>query len=284
MAIDPLLQRLSELRWPTLALDHPEPAAGQLWRAAWGDAACLVVISGERDGRTVPVMAATADHVGDERAIVATAENGMSPSVWGGVAEFIKTFTLEHRITDLTGQSLDTLIAVAGGQQRGDWAPISSNLDDRVLVYADLVERLQTFSGAEWLRTASEDEPTLAELAEDAGMRASQIADHLKITPGAARRLLRRQREPSTEEVQILTDLLGSTPNATAQFDEDLVADLDLPEFRPQLRLIASNDHHGDEAATRRAFAGRMMTLAARPRQRGSLDWAALVRETLRED
>ena len=279
---DFLLHRLNKMSWPTPALDQPEPALGQLWRAEWDGAACLALIFGERRGRTVPVLAATSDHIGDEQAIVAIAENGMEPAVWAGVAAPIMTFTLEHRITDLTRQSLEKLRAVAAEQQAGDWAPITSDLDDRVLVRADLTERIRNLSEAEWLPTADSG-PTLAELATDAGVTTSQVVEHLGITPGAARRLLLGQQEPSSDQARALADLLGSTPNTALRFDDDLVADLDLPEFRPRLRQIAAERHLDDEIAARRDFAGQMMALAARPRERGSLTWGALIREKLRE-
>ena len=279
---DSLLHRLNKLSWPTPALDQPEPAPGQLWRAEWNGGACLVLIFGERRGRTVPVLAATSDHIGDERAIVAVAENGMEPAVWAGITAPIMTFTLEHRITDLTRQSLEKLGAVAAGEQSGDWAPIVSDLDDRVLVRADLTERLRNLSEAEWLPTASSG-PTLAELATDAGVTTSQVAEHLRITPGAARRLLLGQQEPNSDQARALAELLGSAASTSVRFDDDLIADLDQPEFRSGLRLIAAASHQGDEIAARRDFAGQMMALAARPRERGSLTWAALIEERLRE-
>ena len=279
---DSLLRRLKELSWPTPALDQPELTPGQLWRAEWNGGAYLVLIFGERRGRTVPVLAATSDHIGDERAIVAIAESGMEPAVWAGIAASIMTFTLEHRITDLTSLSLERLRAVATGEQAGDWAPISSELDDRVLVRADLTERLRILSEAEWLPTASSG-PTLAELATEAGVTTSQVADHLRITPGAARRLLLGQQEPNSDQDGVLAELLGSTANTSVRFDDDLIADLDQPKFRSGLRLIAVKTHRGDEVAARRDFAGQMMALAARPRERGSLTWAALIEERLRE-
>ena len=115
MAIDPLLQRLNELSWPTVVLDQPEPVSGQLWRAEWDGTACLVVVSGKRVGRILPVMAATSDHVGDEKTIVVETRNGMTLSVWTGVARTIKTFTLDHRIADLTSSSFDLITRVAEG-------------------------------------------------------------------------------------------------------------------------------------------------------------------------
>ena len=284
MAADPFLQRLSELSWPVVALDRPDPAPGQLWRAEWGGTACPVVVTGEREGRVVPVTAATADRIGDERGLVAESVNEMMMSVWGGVASYIKMFTLEYRITDLTSNSFDRLLAVADGQQQGDWAPISSDLDDRVLIRTDLSERLQFLSEAEWLPMASMEQRTIAELAEAAGIRTSQIADHLGITPGDARRLIRGQREPSADEIRVLSDLLGSVPEVSLQFDEDLVVSLDLPEFRPRLYIAARGEHRGDEVSARRALAGQMEALAARHRDRGPRNWVSLIREALRED
>ena len=284
MAADPFLQRLSELNWPMVALDRPEPALGQLWRAEWAGTACLVVVSGERVGRLVPVMVATADQIGDERALVAESVNGMMTSVWGGVTSSIKMFTLEYRITDLTSGSFEMLMAVADSQQQGDWAPISSDLDDRVLIQTDLSERLQLLSEAEWIPVASEGQTSIAELAESVGIRASQVADHLGVAPGDARRLLRGQREPSADEIRDLTVLLGTVPKVSVQFDESLVAGLDLPEFRPRLQRAARDEHQGDEVAARRALAGHMEALAARHRDPGSRNWVSLIREVLNED
>ena len=284
MAADPLLRRLSELRWPEVALDQPDPVPGQLWRAEWGGTACLVVVSGIRVGRVVPVIAAIADQAGDERSLVVRSVNGMKLSVWSGVASSIKMFTLECRITDLITESFDTLLAVAAGRQQGDWAPITSDLDDRVLIQTELAEGLRLLSEAEWLPTRSKETGTIAELAEGAGIRASQIADHLGITPGDARRLIRGQREPSADEIRVLSDLLGSAPQVSLQFDDDLVVSLDLPEFRPRLHLAARGEHRGDEVSARRALAGQTTALAARHRDRGPRNWVSLIREALRED
>ena len=284
MAIDPLLQRLNELSWPTVVLDQPEPVPGQLWRAEWGGTACLVVVSGKGFGRILPVMAATSDHVGDEKTIVVETRNGMTLSVWTGVASAIKTFTLDHRIADLTSSSFDLVARVAEGAQHGGWAPITNNLDDRVLVRTDLAEKLGFLSEIEWIPTSSGETPTLAGLAKEAGLKPSQIAARLNITSGNARRLVQGKREPSDEEAHILTEILGSPPRAVVQFDEGLVGELDQPGFRPPLRVIARRTHGGDEAAARSAFAGQMMSLAARHREGKPRNWAVLISEQLRED
>ena len=284
MANDPLLRRLNELRWPTLALDCPEPAAGQLWRVEWERTACLVVIVGQRTGRMVPVMAATSDSVGDDKTLGASTENGMVPSVWGGTSGHIKTFTLAHRITNLTSDSLVTLTAVAANKQPGGWAPITSILDDRVLVRADLTDNLRDLGDAEWLQPTDESAPTLAELSSEADLRPSQIAECLGITPGAARRLLQGHQQPSPDEVQALSGLLGPVSNFGVRFDDDMVATLDLPAFRPRLRLIANEKHNGNEPAARRAAAQRVMATAARHRGSGPRNWAALIDGAIHAD
>ncbi len=284
MATDPLLRRLMGLTWPTPALDHPDPAPGQLWRAEWAGVACLVVIVEPHHGRTVSVVAAIADRVGDDTAVVAVTRHGLAPSVWTGVSAAIKMFTLEHRITDLTGDSFAGVTDVLAGRRRGEWAAITSDLDDRILVRADLRERLRALADAEWQPAGAGDAPTVGELAAAAGLQASSVADALGVAPGDARRLLQGRREPSPDELSALSDLLGSMPATGAAFDDDLVADLDLPEFRPPLSVLATNEYGGDELAARRAFAGRMMALAVRHREPGRRNWVALIRETLRED
>lgn len=281
MATDPLLRRLNELNWPEVALDQPDPVPGQLWRAEWDGTACLVVISGMRAGRTIPVVAVSSDHVGDETAVFAETENGMTLCIWTGVARTIKTFALDHRISDLTSHSLDLLIGVIEGTHHGAWAPITNNLDDRALIRADLTENMDHLSEIEWIPSIKGEAPTLAGLAKEAGVKPSQIARHLNITSGDARRLVQGKREPSEQEAHTLTDILGSTPRTAVQFDDGLVAELDQPEFRPPLRVIAHRTHDGDETAARRAFAGEMMGLAARHRSREPRNWAVLIREQL---
>ena len=281
MAIDPLLRRLNELSWPTVAFDQPDPVPGQLWRAEWDGTACLVVVAGKRAGRTIPVVAASSDHVGDETALVAKTKNGMTLCVWAGLARTIKTFTLDHRISDLTIHSFDLLTGVTVGADQGAWAPITSNLDDRVLIRTDLTEDLDHLSEIEWIPESGGETTTLATVTKEAGFRPSQIARLLNITSGDARRLLQGKREPSEEEAHILTDVLGSPTRAAIRFDDRLVAELDQPGFRPPLRLIAHKTHGGDETAARRAVAGEVMSLAARHRDREPRNWAVLISELL---
>ena len=281
---DPLMWSLSAMDWPTPATDCPVPQRGQLWRAAWGDAAALVVIAGSVTGRRIPVMIATADRVGDESTVTATTENNMRPTVWTGVHAEIMMFTLDHRIGDLTASSLATVAAAEAGTHLSEWAPITSVLDDRTLIRLALKEKLQAFAEVDWVPDTAEGLLSLAQLAGDSGVSASEIAAHLKITPGAARRLLQGRAELTEEQRRAVSELIGPVLHSNLRIDDDLVVAIDRPEHRPQLRLIAARSHEGDEAAARIDRAQRVMAMAARHRSTGERNWAELTRLALDED
>ena len=281
---DPLMRSLSAMDWPTPAMDCPVPQRGQLWRAAWGDAAALVVIAGSVAGRRIPVMIATADRVGDESTVAATTENNMRVAVWAGVHAEIMMFTLDHRIGDLTESSLAKVAAAEAGTHLSEWAPITSVLDDRTLIRLALKEKLQAFAEVDWVPDTVEDLPPLAQLAGDSGVSAGEIAAHLKITPGAARRLLQGRAELTEEQRRAVSELIGPVLHSNLRIDDDLVATIDRPENRLQLRLIADRSYSGDEVAARIASAQRVMAMAARHRSKGERNWAELTRLALDED
>lgn len=282
MPPDPLLDRLRRLPWPEPARDQPEPEAGQLWRAAWQHVACLVVTLEPAAGRKVAVVPATVDDPGDDRTVVAETSTGFSPLVWAGLSAEIKLFTLEHRIADLTPDSLAAVLDAVAGKAPPRWAPIDDVLDDRALIRAELIDELQALVEAEWLRPVAD--PISPPIASASTVPApSEVARILGTTPGDARRLLQGLREPTSAEAERLTELLGAPPSMGAAFDEDLIVDMDSPEFRPVIFHRADQDHAGDEAAARRALAGEMMSMAARQREPGRRNWKALLRDALRD-
>jgi hypothetical protein len=240
-----------------------------------------VVVVAPPTGRRVGVAAASADQTGDEGTVLAGTLLGMTAAVWTTVTADIKLFTLEHRITDLTAASLDTVLDVRRGGTPGAWAPIVDDLDDRTLIRADLVDRIEAMAGAEWLPETPTAVATVGELAARAAITPSALARELGISPGDARRLIQGQRLPTPTEVSTLTVLLGAVPASAAEYDQALVAGMDAPEFRPAFQLIADRDHAGDDVAARRAFAGTMMAMAARPREPGPRNWRAMIRDAL---
>ena len=143
---DRLLQRLRAMDWPVPLQDRPLPTAGQLWRIAREGAAGLVVVAAApaAEEQTVAVTAATAEcEVGDDLTVAAETVNGMKVAVWTALRAVIPASTLDHRVDDLAPESLDAVRAVASGRRQGDWAPISSILDDRVLIRLDLQEKIE---------------------------------------------------------------------------------------------------------------------------------------------
>lgn len=282
MPPDPLLDRLRRLAWPESARDHPEPEPGQLWRAAWREVACLVVTIEPARGRNVAVAPATVDDAGDDRTVVAETPTGFSPFVWAGLSAEIKLFTLEHRIADLTPDSLAAVLDAVAGTAPQRWAPIRDVLDDRALIRAELSDAVAALVQAEWLRAVAD--PISPPTSGDTVPPPSQVARILDITPGDARRLLQGLREPTPAEAERLTALLGAPPSIGATFDEELTREMDTPEFRPAILHRADVDHAGDEAAARRALAGEMMAMAARQREPGRRNWKALLRDALQPD
>ena len=143
------LSRLRAMDWPVPLQDRPLPDAGQLWRIAReGAAGLVVVVAGRAAGeQTVAVTAAAAEcEVGDDLTVAAETANGMEIAVWTALRAEIPTSALDHRVDDLTTESLDAVRAVVSGRQAGDWAPISSILDDRLLIRLDLQENIGRFA------------------------------------------------------------------------------------------------------------------------------------------
>lgn len=143
---DPLIQRLRSMDWPTPTVDRPTPQRGQLWRAAQPGTVCLVVVVDPATGGRVPVMAASADRIGDDRTVVAQTTNGMRVAVWAGMQSLIAQESLDYRIGNLTSGGLTLIAGIMNGSCRGTWAPITSVLDDRILVRLELKERLRSLA------------------------------------------------------------------------------------------------------------------------------------------
>jgi hypothetical protein len=282
MTNDPLLQRLSGLAWPRPSMDHPDPSAGQLWRAEWRDIVCLVVVLAGPVGREVAVAAAIAEEVGDEASLPATTESGLIPVVWCAVAKSIKVVTLEHRLADLTADGRDAVQQAVAGRSPHRWARISSPLDDRAVVRAELTDALEQLAAAEWAPQA--DGGSLAHQAEAAGVGVSEVRRRLGIAPGDARNLLQGGRSPRLEELAPLTELLGAPPEGGVSYDPELVHDLELPRFRARLEQRAAATGETDPVALRRAFAEELLPMAARMRGQARRDWKAIIAEVLSAD
>lgn len=282
MPNDPLLQRLSDLSWPQPKMDRPQVEPGQLWRAAWQDVACLVVILEVPVGRQVSVAAASEAGSGDETAVVASTDAGLSSLLWGSVTASIKVFTLEYRLADLSGESLAAVINTMHGENPNAWARISSPLDDRALVKADLLAAVEYLARAEWVPRAAG--MALSEQAKRSGLGVAEVSSALEIPAGDARALLQGKRAPRTTELGALSELFGEVYMEAVSYDADLVAFMDLPEYRERLERRGASRRMTDPVALRRSFAEDLMPVAARMRSQPKRDWRTLMEEVLRAD
>lgn len=280
---DRLLDQLQGLGWPHLDGGQSEPGAGQLWRCVWTGVAGLVVLVDHPSDRTVSVVAASSDDVGDELAFEATTTSGLRPIVWTGVTSSIKLCTLDSRVSDLTSDALARLRALRSGAARGTWSPIASTLDDRALVRADLLDGLETFAEAEWLPTQAAA-PLADQLRYKGVTKPSELAQLLHVPPGEARELFYAHRSPTHEQEEALQGLLGTGFQSTLEVDPELVIDLEGPEFRHGILRLAELNYGGDEVAARRHLAERSMLVAARRREPGDRPWRAVISEVLRAD
>lgn len=286
VSTDPLLQQLLSLDWPELALDAPSPQRGQVWRAAWMDdsdpVACMVIVMSAPVQRWVDVVPVTDDEIGDDQTVRIITNNGLALSAWTGLRRQIYKFTLEHRLGDLASETISKVELVMKGEIAGEWSTIASDFDDRALARADLSDRLEVLATADWLPSISG--PTVQERADAAGIPASEIARALGIAPGDARRLRDGDRLPTESELEILKGLLGNDLATNFRPDEDLLADLDEPEFRHDLQELAQRRHHGDERRVRIYVATTVSAAAHRHRDAGSRDWKTAIRDVLAQD
>lgn len=269
---DPFLDALHAVTWPTVSIDRPDPAAGQLWRAAWADTALVVAITATAD-LTVTAVAASGPDAGDEHSVAAETDTGTIYSLWTTLERTLPTFVLDYRIAGI--EVPDVLPA------DGDFPPITSVLDDRSLVRADLLDALETLEELSW--TGGGDDIDLVAAADAAGVGASKVAVVLDVTPGTARRFLRRTQQPTPQQAEMLEELLGVAVAGAVAVDEDLVIEMNRPVNRPELVAIAYGDHGGDELAARRAVAEATLAMAARERagRARRVDWAARLRQEL---
>jgi plasmid maintenance system antidote protein VapI len=208
----------------------------------------------------------------------------MHPMVWGSLVAEIKTCTLESRVSDLTPDFLETVRSISEGQQDGRWAPITSILDDRSVIRAELHDRLERFVEAEWLPDTKVEGATLAELARESGITASQLAQKVGTSPGDARRMLQGRREITAPQLAAITTIFGVAPQSSVTFDDNLIEELDLPHFRSMIDTWAHRHHVDDPVAARRRAAERVMAFAARHREPGQRNWRALIEEALGDD
>jgi plasmid maintenance system antidote protein VapI len=272
-----------------------DPGAGQLWQLEWEGRGAVGLIVGV-DADTVRVVPAEDDpHLGDDWALLleeAASPIGLGFLLWTGLAVSVPKRVLNVLLgvvpePVMTGVQ-DALAARAARQSAaadGIGAPISSVLDERAQLVESINQRFAELAAATWLPAAGEP-VRVGELLQAAGLKATQVADHLGLPPREVLKLVRNQRPLSPEEAVRLAELLGVAPStlgATLAIPTELVAALDRPHRRTRLRALAETAGTS-EAAFRRAEALAILPMAARRTgaPNAGPDWEQLVEDRLR--
>jgi plasmid maintenance system antidote protein VapI len=273
-----------------------DPGAGQLWQLEWDGRGAVGLIVGV-DADTVLVVPAEDDpHLGDDWALLldkADSPIGLSFVLWTGLAVSVPMRVLNVLLgvipkPVMTGvqDALAARAAHQSGAADGIGAPISSVLDERAQLVEGIKQRFEELAAATWLPAAAGEPARIGELLRAAGLQATQVADHLGLPPREVLKLVRNQRPLSPEEAVRLAELLGVAPStlgATLSIPAELVAALDRPHRRTQLRALAETAGTS-EAAFRRAEALAILPMVARRTGAPDAgpDWEQLVEDRLR--
>jgi hypothetical protein len=277
---DDLRRRVGGLPWPKPA-DHEtaEPATGEIWRASWGGTSLLVLITGTSEA-AVTVAAMTAPETGDEQTLVLTADasplHGVPFHVWLGVRAELPIRALDERI----GSVPDTFMEQVRTDPGGGFAPITSALDDRAGLRADLEERIAALTAAEWQPTQTG--PALRDLV---GVRPGQLAKAIGILPGDATQIYERRRPLDDEAVQRVAATFNLEADAvvaatTPQIPSEILSLFDHPR-RCRLVRRRARQEGTSEVAVMHSIADPLAQMAARTTGHEQPDWESLIDSAL---
>jgi plasmid maintenance system antidote protein VapI len=273
-----------------------DPGAGQLWQLEWNGRGAVGLIVG-LDADTVRVVPAEDDpYLGDAWALLLDEVDspiGLSFVLWTALAVSVPVRVLNVLLgvvpEPVMARVQDALAAQTpnrSGAANGIGAPISSVLDERAQLVETIKRRFAELAAATWLPATVGEPAKIGELLQAAGLQATQVADHLGLPPKEVLKLVRNQRPLSPEEAVRLAELLGVAPSTlatTLSIPAELVAALDRPHRRAQLRALAEAAGT-TEAAFRRAEALAILPMAARRAgaPEAEPDWEQLVEDRLR--
>jgi hypothetical protein len=280
---DSLLARLRQMSWPQPPLDAPDVRPGQVWRAAWEDVVCLIVVVAAPEGRRVRAAVASGEPMGDDRTVPVSTDSGLPVNVWSDVAASLPSFVLDQRVGDLSASVLAEVLAAVKQPPRR-WPAITSIHDDRALFRASLLDALEALAELDWTASDSPAADNLRDLANSRGLKASALARMLDTTPGDGNRLLSGKRALTPWEADVLAAHFGEPVGTSVIYDDDLLAELDRPAMRSVLHRRAVDQFDGDEIQARRRIAEATWALAARHRDQGPRNWRVLIEEHLRAD
>jgi hypothetical protein len=277
---DNLRRRVNRLPWATAPPDiGGNVAAGDLWQATWARSRLLVLILvvGEKNITVSPV---TESETGDDR--TAILPGGQSPldgvpfHVWLGLRAVLPQRVLDRRLgpvgPEFRRQLGDTIPTA--------FPPITSALDNRSQVRADLEDRLEVLSQADWQPVATD-----RSIRELVGVPPGQFAKAIDILPGDAVNVFARRRPLTPSEAARaattfnleVTDVVAAT---TPRVPDDVISIFDHPR---RCRLVHRRAQKTGltEPEVMRQITAPLLELAARTTGHTPPNWEALIDDAL---
>lgn len=254
---------LNAPRFPSDADGLPEPAADQIWRARWERTATAVLLLDKPNDNQVSVAGVTFDPaLADSTAIVIPANGttmGTPAVLWVDTTRTIPLATLDRYLGGIRRPS--PLRRAASKELRHFQAPRLGTVVDGAM-RASVVDDLDALANATWVPTSS---GSLVDLL--AGVRNSELAETIGVSPAEALQIKRGQRPLNAKEAAILARVLGHTTEelvGAAPLLPPVVVDLfNTPSVRVRITTLARSIG-ADETELRRESAYAVLASAAR--------------------
>jgi hypothetical protein len=293
---DRLLSRLTQVTAPRLrdavvaaeADPSQDPLPGDLWRVAWDTTTLLVLVVGLNESEPAVAPISLDPPAGDERTMVLPADShilGVPAAAWVGLTHTVPLRVFDARLGRIQPHFLATARSILGDgepSEQGEVAtgePITSPFSQQAGVRADLEDGLERLVAATWAppkTTPTQSIPDL--LTGRADLEDLQQA--LGATPGHAWQLWCGERAIEPDEAETLGQRFGVSADAllaTASLPGDLVAELDRPAWRPELRIRKAALHLDDRRVRLEAAYGCLVP--ARTTGAGPGQWIQLLRQ-----
>lgn len=257
----------------------PVPAPGQIWRARWGEVAeaILLLVVRENAVETVPVT--FDDEEADAGAVLLPEDAsslGTDVVIWLDIRNVLPTRVLERCLGSLdpTVSSQWQVDAAVGGLLRGEAVVYAS--DPRREVRAELEDRLEELSHAEWVGAGSGD---LGVILAGHGLNPSGLAGRLDVSVPRAMSILRGQAAVTEEEAERLADVTGRSASGLLARNPvppaGIVLLLDQPSRRFQVLKLAAKRGISEVEARRRAAFGTWALAARQTGESRVPDWSS---------
>lgn len=277
---DNLRRRVNGLPWAMPADDVGNDAAtGDLWQASWAHTRLVVLIFVVAENN-VTVSPVTEAETGDDRTAILPGDqsplDGVPFHVWLGLHAVLPQRVLDRRL----GPVGPTFRRGLGDKRAAVFPPITSPVDNRSQVRADLEDRLEALSDAEWQPAATG--PSIRDLV---GVPPGRFAKAVGILPGDAVNVFAQRRALSPPEAERaaaafnldVTDVVAAT---TPVVPAEVISIFDHPR-RSRLVHRRAQEIGVTEPEVMRRITGPLLEMAARTTGGAPPDWEALIDDAL---